>query len=112
MEPIISPWIIYAVQLLDNLHGVCMILFVLSIIAIVVLVLPVLFDDDDLPKKYLKKAVIIAAVCGGMASIIPNKETMITMIAVSYITPDNIQLVQGNVLEFIRQISEAVQSGK
>ena len=116
MEPIISPWVIYALQLFDNLHGVCMILFVLSCIAIVVLVLPVIVDDEDLPKKYLKKylkkAVIIAAVCGGMASIIPDKETMITMIAVSYITPDNIQMVQGNVVEFIRQIIEAVQNGK
>lgn len=112
MEPIISPWIIYAVQLLDNLHDACMILFVLSCIASVVLVLPVIVDDEDLPKKYLKKAVIIAAVCGGMASIIPNKETMITMIAVRYITPDNIQMVQGNVVEFIRQIIEAVQNGR
>lgn len=112
MEPIISPWIIYAVQLLANWHDVCMILFVLSCIAIVVLVLPVMFDDEDLPKKYLKKAVILAAVFGGMASIIPNKETMITMIAASYITPDNIQLVQGSIVDFVRQISEAVQNGK
>lgn len=112
MEPIISPWIIYAVQLLDNLHGVCMVLFVLSVSASVILALPVIVDDEDLPKKYLKKTVIIAAVCGGMASIIPNKETMITMIAVSYITPDNIQMVQGNVVEFIRQIIEAVQNGR
>lgn len=99
-------------QLLANLHDVAMILFVLSIIAIVVLVLPVIFDDEDLPKKYLKTAVIIAAVCGGMAIIIPNKETMITMIAASYITPDNIHLVQGSIVDFVRQISEAVQNGK
>ena len=112
MELIISPWVVYAVHVLDNLSGACMILFVLSCIAIVVLALPVIFDDEDLPKKYLKTAVIIAAVCGGMAIIIPNKETMITMIAASYITSDNIQAVQGNVVEFIRQISEAVQNGK
>ena len=109
MEPIISPWIIYAVQLLGNLHEVCMILFVLSIIAIVVLVLPVVFADEDSPKKYLKTAVIIAAVCGGMVCIIPNKETMITMIAVSYITPDNIQMVQGNIVDFVKQIMEAAK---
>ena len=112
MELIISPWIIYAVQLLDNLRDVCMILFVLSCIASVVLFLPVVFADEDLPKKYLKTVVIVAAVCGGMVCIIPNKETMITMIAASYITPDNIQSVQGNVVEFIKQISEAVQNGK
>jgi len=112
MEPIISPWIIYFVQLLDNLHGVCMVLFVLSCIASLVLVLPMILEDEDLPKKYLKKAVIIAAVCGGMDIIIPNKETMITMIAASYITPDNIQMTQGNIVEFIKQISEAVQNGK
>ena len=112
MEPIISPWVIYAVQLFDNLHVVCMILFILSVFASVIIAVPVILNDEDLPKKYLKKAVIIAAVCGGMAIIIPNKETMITMIAASYITPDNIQMTQGNIVEFIKQISEAVQNGK
>jgi uncharacterized membrane protein len=112
MEPIISPWVIYAVQLLDNLRDVAMILFVLSGIASVLLAIPVILDDKDLPKKYLKKAVIIAAICGGMDIIIPNKETMITMIAASYITPDNVQMTQGNIVEFIKQISEAVQNGK
>jgi hypothetical protein len=112
MEPIISPWVIYAVQLLDNLRDVAMILFVLSGIASVLLAIPVILDDKDLPKKYLKKAVIIAAICGGMDIIIPNKETMITMIAASYITSDNIQMTQGNIVEFIKQISEAVQNGK
>jgi uncharacterized membrane protein len=112
MEPIISPWVIYAVQLLDNLRDVAMILFVLSGIASVLLATPVILDDEDLPKKYLKMAVISVAVCAGMAIIIPNKETMITMIAASYITSDNIQMTQGNIVEFIKQISEAVQNGK
>jgi hypothetical protein len=58
-------------------RGMCMIFFVLTCITIVILASPVIFDDEDLPKKYLKKAVIIAAVCAGMAIIIPNKETMI-----------------------------------
>jgi len=112
MEPIISPWVIYAVQLLDNLRDICMVLFVLTCFAIVLIALPVVFGDEDLPKKFLKTAVIIAAICGGMVCVIPNKEAMITMIAASYITPDNIQMTQGNVLEFIKQISEAVQNGK
>ena len=112
MEPIISPWVIYAVQLLDNLRGICMVLFVLTCMAIVIVALPVIFDDEDLSKKFLKTAVIIAVICGGMDIIIPNKETMITMIAASYITPDNIQMTQGNIVEFIKQISEAVQNGK
>lgn len=112
MEPIISPWVIYAVQLLNNLHDICMVLFVLTCIVIVLLGLPVIVNDEDLPKKYLKMAVIIVAVCAGMDIIIPNKETMITMIAASYITPDNIQMTQGNIVEFIKQISEAVQNGK
>ena len=112
MEPIISPWVIYVVQLLDNLRDICMVLLVLTCIVIVLLVIPAIMDEEDLPKKYLKMAVIIVAVCAGMDIIIPNKETMITMIAASYITPDNIQMTQGNVLEFIKQISEAVQNGK
>jgi hypothetical protein len=34
---------------------------------------------------------------------------MITMLAFSYITPENVQLVQGNIADFITQIMQAVK---
>jgi ABC-type Na+ efflux pump permease subunit len=112
MEPIISPWIIYVIRVLSSLHDIAMVFLTISCILAIIMFLLAIFEEAEELQKYLKMAVIIAAVCGGVAIIIPDKDTMIAMMAVSYITPDNIQLVQGNIVDFVRQISEAVQNGK
>jgi hypothetical protein len=109
MEPIISPWIIYAIQVLSSLHDIAMVFLTISCILAIITFLPVIFEEAEELQKYLKMAVIIAAVCGGVAIIIPDKDTMIAMIAVSYITPDNIQLVQGSIVDFVKQIIEATK---
>jgi hypothetical protein len=69
-------------------------------------------EESEYMMKYAKISAIVAVVCAIVLIIVPGKDTLIAMLAASYITPDNIQLVQGNVLEFIKQISEAVQNGK
>ena len=35
-----------------------------------------------------------------------------TMLALQYVTPDNIQAVQGNIVDFVGQIAEAVKNVK
>lgn len=87
MEPIISPWIIYALHVFDKVYIACQ-------------------------KKINKILLKIAAISAIVLIIVPDKDTLIAMMATSYITPDNIQAAQGNVVEFIRQIIEVVQNGK
>lgn len=109
MEPIISPWIIYVIQVLSSLHDIAMVFLTISCILATIMFLPAIIEEAEEPQKYLKMAVIIAAVSGGLSVIIPDKETMISMIAASYITPDNIQLVQGNIVDFVKQIIESTK---
>ena len=108
MEPIISPWVIYVIHVLSSLHDTAMVFLTISCILAIIMFLPAIIEEAEEPQKYLKMAVIIAAVSGGVIIIIPDKDSMIAMIAVSYITPDNIQLVQGSIVDFVKQISEAV----
>ena len=108
MEPIISPWVIYVIHVLSSLHDTAMVFLTSSCILAIIMFLPAIIEEAEEPQKYLKMAVIIAAVSGGVIIIIPDKDSMIAMIAVSYITPDNIQLVQGSIVDFVKQISEAV----
>lgn len=109
MEPIISPWIIYVIQVLNSLHDIAMVFLVISCILAIIMIIPATIEEAEEPLKYIKMAVIIAAVSGGLSVIIPNQETMIAMLTASYITPENIQLVQGSIVEFVKQIVAAVK---
>ena len=112
MEPIISPWIIYAMHVWDKLYFACGMLLMCCVTIAPFLAIFGDMEDSERMMKYAKILVIVAAICALALIIVPDKDALITMIATSYITPDNIQAAQGNVVEFIKQIIETVQSGK
>lgn len=112
MEPIISPWIIYTVHVLSSVRDLCCGTLVFSVVGTIAFTIMGLVEDEEKALKIAKILAVITVVNTIIVIIIPSKDILLTMIATSYITPDNIQLVQGNVLEFIKKISEAVQNGK
>lgn len=102
MKPIISPWLIYLIDLFDNLKG----LLTLSLILLgcVVLLLSVFcflcyidYEQNDDPiatcKKYLKKLVIWLCVSVLLFTAIPSKNTMYTMLVLENVTIENIQAI-------------------
>jgi hypothetical protein len=113
MEPIISPWVIYAAHIMESVQLVA----ILMVIGYMVF-LPLVWMFEDMnggDEKFAtfmlrKKWYLIVSLV--LLVVIPTKEDILSMLALYYITPDNVQAVQGNVLEFIRQISEAVYNGK
>ena len=73
----------------------------------------VMYESDK--KRYIKIGkylIVIFAVLSFLAVVIPDKETCLTMLAVYYITPDNIQVVQGNIIDFVGQLANAVKGVK
>lgn len=112
MEPIISPWIIYLLHVFDKLYFAGGMLLMCCGIISPLLVIFGKLEESECMIKYAKILAIIAAICALVLIIVPDKDALIAMLAATYITPDNVQAVQGNVLEFIKQISEAVQNGK
>ena len=113
MEPIISPWVIYAVHIMESVRVVA-ILMTVGYVAL--LPLAWMFEDmngsDEKFTTFMLRQKWYLIVSLVLLVVIPTKEDILSMIALYYITPDNVQAVQGNVLEFIKQISEAVQNGK
>lgn len=112
MEPIISPWIIYAVYLTNKINTVA-VMFSLILGTCMITALAMYFsgdpEDSDTAKKFIKKAWIPLAVCLAVLVIVPDNQTMMSMIVVQYITPDNINVVQGNIVDFVGQIMQAVK---
>ena len=111
MEPVVSPFIIYLVGLCDTLHitgviGCSITLLILGLWTFMMVM------EDEKPNQYYKILFILALIFTLLAIFIPSKDIVLSMLAVSLITPDNISLVQGNIVDFIGQIIEAVKGVK
>ena len=102
MEPIISPWIIYALPLVDTLIAV---LSVVSMLAMTSLI--ILYIDDDFRKvmgtKIVKIVWIVFIISTLLAIFIPNKETLIAMYVANQVTPDNLNHAQEIITTIIKQ---------
>lgn len=89
-EPIISPWIIYAIDVCNSIGEVAMFLSVLGVVSII-LVFFVTFDGDDIRyTKPLKKLTIFTTALIIVAIIAPDKRVGYTMLATQYVTKENV----------------------
>lgn len=102
MKPIISPWLIYLIDLFDNLKGLFTIALILFgcaavVLSIILFIGSVDYEQDEDPivtcKKHLKQSVIWLCVSGLLFAVIPSKDTMYKMIVSENVTTDNIQAV-------------------
>lgn len=102
MKPIINPWLIYLINLFDNLKLLLIItLILLACITVGILltwficVVDCYMDDDFIIacKKYLKKSIIWLFISGLLFITIPSKDTMYTMLVLDNVTSDNIQTI-------------------
>ena len=116
MEPIINPWLIYAVNMCGSLKEVATIIAILIILPILIIGVSTTMEVNKEDKefyirieKYLIGAFVVLLF---LAVAIPTKETCLAMLAAYYITPDNIQAVQGNIVDFVEQLANAVKGIK
>lgn len=102
MEPIISPWIIYALPLVDTLIAV---LSVVSMLAVTSLI--ILYIDDEFREvmgtKIVKVVWVVFIISTILAIFIPNKETLIAMYVANQVTPDNLNHAQEIITTIIKQ---------
>ena len=121
MEPIISPHLIYWINTLDNLKFVSILI---SIISILLSILFILYKSDEYEpisedaklsiakcRKIIICSIIVLIVIG---VFVPSKSTMMEMLIVNYITPDNIFAgteIFKEAIEFtIQKITEAAKA--
>ena len=116
MEPIISPWTIYWINVLSNLNFLAQTISCISVVLLLVLI-PAYFcidiseDTRDRIIRIFKITIVVFVISALCTVFIPAKNDMIGMLVLSYITPDNINLVQDNMVEFVKRIMDIIQSG-
>lgn len=98
-EPIISPWIIYAIDVCNSIKGISVIFSVLGLFAIVFVFIYIIIieNEDDKAfvdviryKKLLKRLTIFTTAFIIVSIIIPDRRVGYTMLATQYITEENV----------------------
>ena len=110
MEPIISPWIFYLIEVLDTLKEVGWVCCIMGGIGFIVLfVIATKLNVDVETMRKIARWPIISIIVGIILTIfIPSEETMIKMLVASFIAPDNVELgVEGvkAIFEYIIETS-------
>jgi hypothetical protein len=119
MNPIINPWWFYFISIVENVNAMVGILFVLLTLAgaggLISFVVDLLGWSPSTQVEKLRairpiaKKFISIWLCLFLAStFIPGPKTIYRMLVTSYITPDNIDAVKGEVTDLIDYIIDKV----
>lgn len=86
MEPIISPWTIFALSHIETIRAL---IYILAIIGVAIL--GTFFKDmTRAPKIAISTITVILLL---VAILLPNKEVLIAMYIANHATPENIQIL-------------------
>ena len=111
MEPIISPCIIYLFSVLTKLNTISFTIAIFSgsVIFFIAIFKFIYGDDMEIPFNY-KYAIIVAVIATIIVILIPDEKTMLAMLTLSFITPDNIVITENHVIDLITKIMDAVNN--
>ena len=111
MEPIISPWVIYLFSVLSKLNIVTSAVALFSGASIFFMAINKIIYGDDMEIPFNYKIVIIISVIATMLTIlIPDEKTMLSMLTLSFITPDNVVIAENHIIDLITKIMDAVNN--
>lgn len=133
MDPIISPWLIYLISVINSIRIFAFILGLVFSIPLLIyfvsdffnyinenILFPYQLDEyEELKKrnsKQIKKYFILCLTFILVGLLIPSKETLITMLIANVITPDNInmsnELIKHNVQDYVNIIVDGINKTK
>lgn len=122
-EPIISPWIFYLINLLSNLDGIVLLCIILCGVAVVILGLFSIFsivdeDEDETEEdsdfhitivSWFKRVLILFMIFAVITALIPDKQTMYTMLVSDQLTYENIDKLGDNAKDTVDYIFDKIE---
>lgn len=123
MNPIISPWSIYLINVLSGLKNIFIVAAAAAILVgignaiyfLIVIDSPYYNEDDEKDqnkilniKKCFKKSVVGLIISALLVVIAPSKDTMYTMLALDNLTTDNIQAIGKTGKDVIDYVSDQI----
>ena len=111
MEPIISPWVIYLFSVLTKLNTVAFTIAIFSWATIFFIALNKIIYGDDMEIEFnYKNAIIVAIIATMLVILIPDEKTMLSMLTLSFITPDNIVITENHIIDLVTKIMDVVNN--
>ena len=116
--PIIDPMYLYLIEVLHNLDVLNQGVFILASIIMVMLVIfypeSIKYDEDKKFKKYIYICGFVWLISSIICVFVPTKNAMYKMLIASYVTTDNIQIVNDaiktNLQDYLNMLGETVKN--
>ena len=123
MEPIVNPWLIYFVSIIEHLRTFVGVITAIVLFLDIVIVVGAFIETDDATDvfynrkenkiKLFVKLLIVATIVFPLLTIfIPTKETIIAMYIANVVTPDNLsianEIFKSNLKDYMDIISGAL----
>lgn len=116
--PIINPMYLYLIEVLHNLDVFNQGVFILTSTIMFMLVSfypqSIKYDEDKKIKKYIYICGVAWLISFIICVFVPTKDAMYKMLIASYVTTDNIQLVndaiKGNLQDYLNMLGETVKN--
>ena len=120
MNPIVNPIYFYLASVGDTVQILAGIVMAITTFIIFCLLVDIWSDqnngnDDNKHKakvRALKMLGVILVASTALKIFVPSSQTVYQMIAASVITPDNINMTQENIVDFINNIAKALHNAK
>lgn len=112
MTPVVSPFIIYLLAVLSSIKLFACVGFAFLCVSPFFVICWAYESEEEVGqtfkrlKPYYIRLFIFILLC---MIFIPDKDTLLTMLVVSYITPDNINLVEGHIVDFVLNVIQTVK---
>lgn len=119
--PIINPMYLYLIEVLHNIYALNQIVFFVLAMLVCFLVFLYFVEDEDREKIQANKSKVILLFVvfigsGLIAVLVPTKDVMYKMLIASYVTTDNIQMVNDaiktNLQDYLNMLGETVKNMK
>lgn len=118
-EPIISPWIFYWIEVIDEMKTCFGIMGSVISVTLVLLIIFSMNDDFDYfvehkeeVQRAKKMAAIFLALAIPLNCILPTRATMYKMLAASYMTQENIENVGESIDKIADKLVEKINQVK
>lgn len=120
MEPIISPFFFYFINLVDNVWGVSIAAAIVSGVVVCVLLVCCACESEsecdsfnniynERYKKVTRRSILICVISIVICLFVPSKETMIEMAIAKNVTSQNIELAKDSIKGVIDYTIESVE---
>ena len=117
--PIINPMYLYLIKVLHNLYALNQIVFFILSMLVCFLVFLYFVEDEAMEKIQANKSKVILLFMvfigsGLIVVLVPTKDAMYKMLIASYVTTDNIQIVNDaiktNLQDYLNMLGETVKN--